>query len=92
MCFKVKVLETFGISSDCHIKKHVGLLNGDLFGKSLVLFLEEAFLFLLAFNPTQDRRGQKESPTNFSRVTSTSIRVSPKNCVTFSFNPFATLV
>ena len=37
--FKVKVIKTFKISIDCHIS---------LFWKSLVPFLEESMLFLLA--------------------------------------------
>ena len=31
-------------------------------------------------------------PTNFSPVTSTNVTISPQNFLTFSFNPFATLV
>ena len=31
-------------------------------------------------------------PTSFSRVTSTNVEVGPQNFLTFSFNPFATLV
>ena len=42
-------------------------------------------------NPIQDR-GQKGPPTNFSSVTSTNIGFGPQNFLTFSFNPFATLV
>ena len=36
--------------------------------------------------------GQKGPPTNFSPVTSTNVRISPENFLTFSFNPFTTLV
>ena len=36
--------------------------------------------------------GQKGSPTSFSPVTSTNLEISPQNFLTFSFNPFATLV
>ena len=32
------------------------------------------------------------SPTSFSPVTSTNVVTNPKNFLTFSFNPFATLV
>ena len=35
---------------------------------------------------------QKDPPTKFSPVTSTNVGIRPKNFVTFSFNPFATLV
>ena len=38
------------------------------------------------------RRGQKGSPTSFSPVTSTNVGFGPQNFLTFSFNPFATLV
>ena len=55
------------------------------------------------FNPIQDRGGgQKDPPTSFSSltstnvgafpVTSTNVGISPKNILTFSFNPFATLM
>ena len=38
--------------------------------------------------------GQKDPPTLpvFSSVTSTNVGISPQNFLTFSFNPFATLV
>ena len=36
--------------------------------------------------------GAKRPPTNFSPVTSTNVEIRPKNCLTFSFNSFATLV
>ena len=39
-------------------------------------------------NPIQDGEGQKAPPTSFSPVTSTNVRISPKNFLTFSFNPF----
>ena len=35
---------------------------------------------------------QKDPPTSFSPVTSRNIGISPKNFLTFSFNPFDTLV
>ena len=47
-------------------------------------------------NPVQDRGwdegGQKDPPTSFFLVTSTNVGTSPKNFLTFTFNPFATLV
>ena len=36
--------------------------------------------------------GQKDPPTSFSFVSSTNVEFGPKNFLTFSFNPFATLV
>ena len=36
--------------------------------------------------------GKKAPPTSFSSVTSGNVGISPKNFLTFSFNPFATLV
>ena len=36
--------------------------------------------------------GKKAPPTNFSSVTSAIVGISAKNLLTFSFNPFATLV
>ena len=44
------------------------------------------------FNPIQDGGGAKRPTTSFSPVTSTNIGLSPQNFLTFSFNPFATLV
>ena len=47
------------------------------------------------FNPIQDRArggGQKGPPTSFSPVTSSNVGFGPQNFLTFSFNPFGTLV
>ena len=47
------------------------------------------------FNPIQDEGGggkKAPSPTIFSPVTSTNVGFGPQNFLTFSFNPFATLV
>ena len=47
------------------------------------------------FNPIQDGRGgggAKRPPTSFSPVTSTNIGISPQNILSFSFDPFDTLV
>ena len=35
---------------------------------------------------------QKGPPTSFSPVTSANVRISPKNFLTFSFNPFDRLL
>ena len=48
-------------------------------------------------NPIPDNRGegggqQKGSPTSFFPVTSTNVEINPKNFLTFSFNPFATVL
>ena len=51
--------------------------------------LEQMFEMLL--NPIEDG-GQKGPPTSFPPVTSTNVRISPQNFLTFSLNPFATLV
>ena len=37
-------------------------------------------------------RGKKAPPTSFSPATSTNVGISPENFMTFSFNPFVTLV
>ena len=37
-------------------------------------------------------RGQKGAPTSFSLVTSTNVRISVQNVLTFIVNPFATRV
>ena len=44
------------------------------------------------FNPIQDGGQKAPPPTHFSPVTSTNVGISPKDFLTFSFNPFATLV
>ena len=44
------------------------------------------------FNPIQDDGRVFFNPTNFSLVTSTNVGISLKNFLTFSFNPFDTLV
>ena len=49
-------------------------------------------LGILEFNPIQDGGGQIGPPTSFSPVTSTNVRICHKNFLTFSYNPFATLV
>ena len=36
--------------------------------------------------------GQKGPPTSFSSVTSENVGISPQNFLTFSFNPFDTLM
>ena len=36
--------------------------------------------------------GQKDPPIIFSPVTSTNVGISPQNILTFSFNPFASLI
>ena len=42
-------------------------------------------------NPIQDG-GKKAPSTSFFPVTSTNVGISPQNFLTFSFNPFSTLV
>ena len=37
-------------------------------------------------------RGQKGPPTSFSSVTSVNVEISHQNFLSFSFNPFITLV
>ena len=44
------------------------------------------------FNPIQNGERAKRPPTNFCTVTSTNVRISDWNFLTFSFNPFETLV
>ena len=45
------------------------------------------------FNPIHDGGGgTKRPPTSFPPVTSTNVAIGPQNFLTFSFNPFATLV
>ena len=53
------------------------------------------FNIFWAFNPIQDGGGEecaKEPPDSFFPVTSTNVRISPQNFLTFSFNPFENLV
>ena len=53
-------------------------------------------VFKILLNPIQDKGGgcggKKVPPTCFSHVTSTNVRINPKNILTFSFNLFPTLV
>ena len=59
------------------------------------IFIDQVHKFQSSyFNPIQNRWGEgvKKAPhTSFSPVTSTNVRVSP-HFLTFSFNPFVTLV
>ena len=52
------------------------------------------YFCFLVLNPIQDGGGggAKRTPTSFSPVTSTNVGFGPQNFLTFSFNPFATLV
>ena len=47
--FKVKLMKTFKIPSDCHIQKYGFLLNGGLFLKSRVPVFSGTFVVSLAF-------------------------------------------
>ena len=48
---------------------------------------------ILTFEPIQDGGGGQKSPSaRFSTASSTNVAISPQNFLTFSFNPFATLV
>ena len=51
----------------------------------------DAQIYWSCFNPIQDG-GAKGPSTSFSPITSTNVGISPQNVLTFSFNPFATLV
>ena len=55
---------------------------------------EKAFSLLESVNPIHDGggRGKKPPSTGFSPVISPKVGINPQNFVTFSFNPFATLV
>ena len=82
------------------------LTNFPAFSKFAVLFDKQfnetfrIFLRLLkiiknTFNPSQDGGdggGKKAPPTRFSLVTSTNIGTNSQKFLTFTFNPFATLV
>ena len=61
--------------------------------KTLIIFFfwNKQYVYI-AFNPIQDGGGKKAPPTSFSPVTSTNVGISPKNFLTFSFNPFDRLV
>ena len=49
-------------------------------------------LFCLPAKILKHPLAKRPPPTSFSPVTSTNVRFGPKNFLTFSFNPFATLV
>ena len=58
----------------------------------------ETYYYETCFNPIPDGgqgggvQGQKDPSTSFSPVTSANVGISLQNFLTFSFNPFATLV
>ena len=57
------------------------------------IFFPPKFLPLTLFRMGREREGGKKGPpTSFSPVTSTNVRFGLKNFLTFSFNPFSTLV
>ena len=61
--------------------------------KDIVTCTSDQYSYFNTFNPIQDGGGgQKVPPTSFSPVTSTNVGVRPQNFITFSFNPFATLM
>ena len=47
---------------------------------------------VLTFEPIQDGGGAQKSLCQVSTASSTNVAISPQNFLTFSFNPFATLV
>ena len=48
-------------------------------------------MMLIRIDPIQDG-GEKSRRTSFSSVTSTNVGISLQNFLTFSFNPFVTMV
>ena len=72
------------------------LLMGNLKHPHLGFVQYAAQKMKFSFNRIQDRGGggggAKRPPASFSAVTSANVEVSPRNFLTFSFNPFATLV
>ena len=48
--------------------------------------------WMYGFSPIHDGGGQKGPPTSFSPVASINARFGPQNFLTFSCNPFSTLV
>ena len=50
------------------------------------------YIYTHLLNPIQDGGSKKAPATSFSPVTSTNVGISPQNSLTFSFNPFPTLV
>ena len=57
---------------------------------SMIYFLKHFMKSL--FRMGRRGGGQKGPPTSFFPVTSTNVGIGPYNFLTFSFNPFATLV
>ena len=63
------------------------------FSKLLVIICKSSIKSVV--NPIQDEEGwgwAEAPPTSFAPVTSTNIRISPQNFLTFSVNPFDRLV
>ena len=71
-------------------KNFLLLLKGLHWTAFLFFFLENESLTLTLFR--MGGEGKKAPPTSFSPVTSTNVRFGPQNFLTFSFNPFVTLV
>ena len=66
ICFKVKVLKTFKVSTDCHIKS-ANLLNGGSFWKSIVRFFRRAYVLSIDFKVRPLRKSvKKKANSNFA--------------------------
>ena len=59
---------------------------------SIGAIIKSPKMLRLAPDPLNRGCGAKRLPTSFAPVSSTNVKVSPQNFLTFSFNHFATLV
>ena len=57
-----------------------------------ITFLKSVISLTLSEWEEEGQKAPLPSPTSFSPVTSTNVGIIPQNFLTFSFNPFATLV
>ena len=57
-----------------------------------ITFLKSVISLTLSEWEGEGQKAPLPSPTSFSPVTSTNVGIIPQNFLTFSFNPFATLV
>ena len=70
-------------------------ITGSVKSCSYRKYFESFVIFFCAFiivNPIQDGGAKEAPPASFSPVISTNVGFGPQNFLTFSFNPFATLV
>ena len=88
--FKSKIWKWKPINCPCRLCKKIYIYMPNLGFINQIWF--SIFTYNLNVNPIHDGGRQNALPTSFSPVTSTNVGISPQNFLTFSFNPYATVV